>query len=341
MAHLVSILIPAYNAEKWIGDTIKSALAQTWQNKEVIVVDDGSTDETLNVAKSFKCKAVKVITQKNTGACGARNRALSYAQGDFIQWLDADDLLHPEKIALQLERIGQEVGTTILLTCGWGKFFFRWQKTKFISDSLWQDLTPVDWIMNKFTDNVWMNPAVWLVSRRLTERAGLWDERLSMSGDDDGEYICRVVAASEKVNFVGAAKCYYRIGSVGSLDWRMGESQERIESFLLSLNLSIGHLLSLEDSERTRHACVAYLETWLPLFYPENLHMIERINKLAQELGGELHNPHVGLKYGVIKSVFGWSATKKVMRNWRKIKLIIRKKWDKFLYNLVSTKETI
>lgn len=341
MAHLVSVLIPAYNAEKWISDTIKSAIDQTWPNKEIFVVDDGSKDKTFEIAKSMECKIVKVITQQNTGACGSRNKALSYAQGDYIQWLDADDLLHPEKIALQMKRGGEGCDSGSLLTCAWGKFFFSRQKTKFIPDSLWQDLAPIDWIIRKFEDNVWMNPAVWLVSRRLTELAGPWDERLSISGDDDGEYICRVVAASERVNFVCDAKCYYRIGNVGSLDWRMGESQERIESFLLSLSLSIGHLLSLEDSERTRHACVAYLQTWLQFFYPENLLMTERIRNQAQELGGELQNPVVSLKYGLIKSAFGWNATKKVMRNWRKIKLIIEKNWDRLLYNFEKNKETI
>src|SRR5437588_1977285 len=99
MSDLVSILIPAYNAERWIRQSILSAINQTWDRKEIIVVDDGSTDLTLSVAKSLESKSVKVVTQINAGACKARNKALSLAQGDFIQWLDADDLLHPEKIA--------------------------------------------------------------------------------------------------------------------------------------------------------------------------------------------------------------------------------------------------
>src|SRR5690242_8593951 len=99
MKPLVSILIPAYNAEKWIGDTLQSALAQTWPNKEIIVVDDGSSDRTLEIARQFATKNVSVLTQQNQGAAATRNKGFQVCQGDYIQWLDADDLLSPNKVA--------------------------------------------------------------------------------------------------------------------------------------------------------------------------------------------------------------------------------------------------
>jgi len=107
MQPLVSILIPAYNAEPWMADTIQSALGQTWSNKEIIVVDDGSTDQTLSVARHFASKTVSVVTQENLGASAARNRAIELSQGDYIQWLDADDLLSPDKIAKQMTEAEQ------------------------------------------------------------------------------------------------------------------------------------------------------------------------------------------------------------------------------------------
>jgi glycosyltransferase involved in cell wall biosynthesis len=87
MRPLVSILIPAYNAERWIADTIRSALAQTWEPKEIIVVDDGSQDRTFTIAQQFASKDVAVVTQRNQGAAAARNKALALSQGDYIQWL--------------------------------------------------------------------------------------------------------------------------------------------------------------------------------------------------------------------------------------------------------------
>src|ERR1700753_4047256 len=102
---LVSILIPAFNAEEWIVDTLRSALAQTWEPKEIIVVDDGSTDRTLTIARLFESYGVRVLTQKNQGAAVARNRAFAHSRGEYIQWLDADDLLARDKIARQMELV--------------------------------------------------------------------------------------------------------------------------------------------------------------------------------------------------------------------------------------------
>ena len=107
MQPLVSILVPAYNSEEWIGDSIRSALAQTWQRKEIIVVDDGSRDRTAEAARRFASKEVKVVSTENRGAAAARNHALQLSQGDYIQWLDADDLLSPDKIERQLAALGK------------------------------------------------------------------------------------------------------------------------------------------------------------------------------------------------------------------------------------------
>ncbi|MBK8185463.1 MAG: glycosyltransferase family 2 protein [Candidatus Competibacteraceae bacterium] len=307
---LVSILIPAYKAEKWIHETMLSAIHQTWPNKEVIVVDDGSPDQTFEVAKSLESRFVKVVKQVNTGACGARNKALSLAQGDYIQWLDADDLLHPEKISHQLARAEDGRNSLSLLTSAWGKFFFRPEKAKFDPDPLWRDLSPVDWIMTKFNDNAWMNPAVWLVSRRLAELAGPWDERLTSSGDDDGEYICRLVTHTKDVKFVRDAKCYYRIGTVGSLNWNMERSEKSLNTLILSLSLSIGHLRSLEDTARTRAASLNYLQTFLPYFYGNEV-LLNKLYDLAEAIGGKLNPPQVSWKYRPVEMMFGSNVTKK------------------------------
>ena len=93
MTPLVSILIPAFNAEEWIADTLRSAVGSTWPRKEIIVVSDGSTGSTLSVARRTAREGVSVIAKSNEGAAATRNRALSCSQGDYIQWLDADDLL--------------------------------------------------------------------------------------------------------------------------------------------------------------------------------------------------------------------------------------------------------
>jgi len=98
----VSICIPCFNAERWIADAVRSALDQTWPEKEVIVVDDGSTDGSLAALAAFG-EAVRVLRGAHRGGNAARNLAWQSAQGEWIQFLDADDYLLPGKIATQFD----------------------------------------------------------------------------------------------------------------------------------------------------------------------------------------------------------------------------------------------
>ena len=87
MKPLVSILIPAYNAEEFVGDAIRSAIAQTWQRKEIIVVDDGSSDRTAEVARRFASKEVIFVSKENEGAAATRNHAFQLIKGStFNGW---------------------------------------------------------------------------------------------------------------------------------------------------------------------------------------------------------------------------------------------------------------
>ena len=330
MRHLVSILIPAYNAERWIGDTIRSALSQTWPRTEIIIVDDESSDNTLHIAKQFESRSVKVLTQPHEGASAARNRALSLAQGEYIQWLDADDLLAPDKISKQLQLTDGGRDFMTLLSSGYGSFYFRHEKAKVQPTSLWQDLSPIDWLMTKFMKNAWMVPAVFLVSRQLCASAGPWNTNLSL--DDDGEYFARVVASSERVKFIKEAKSYYRVGNFSSLSERV--SEEAYRSLLTSKMLSIRALLSLEDSDRTRLGCLRYLQTSFGKYYPEMELLVDEARGLARSLGGELELPQLSWKYSWIKVLFGWKMAKVSQRAIQRIKVSSLKMSDMLLYKL-------
>lgn len=102
----VSVIIPAFNAEKLISTALDSLLNQSWVNIEVIVVDDCSTDNTFNIVKEYENKDQRVkaiLQQTNSGAYAARNKGLEYASGDYITTHDADDWSHPQKIQMQVE----------------------------------------------------------------------------------------------------------------------------------------------------------------------------------------------------------------------------------------------
>ncbi len=98
---LVSVIIPVYNCDRYLAQAIESVLAQTYQPIEIIVVDDGSTDNTSEVAKSFGA-AVQYYFQINSGSAAARNRAIELAKGDFFAFLDADDLWVEDKLTRQM-----------------------------------------------------------------------------------------------------------------------------------------------------------------------------------------------------------------------------------------------
>jgi glycosyltransferase involved in cell wall biosynthesis len=304
MQPLVSVLIPAFNAEPWLARSIESALRQSWLKSEVIVMNDGSTDGTGDIARRYGSRRVQVLSQPNAGAAAARNALLKAAQGDYIQWLDADDILHPHKIEHQLRDAASGHGAGVLLTSSWGRFFKRAEHARFAPDSLWQTLTPVDWLSHKFSDNAFMFPATWLVSRKLTDQAGPWNEQLTL--DDDGEYMCRLVAASSKVVFVPAARSYYRIGNTSSLSWQ--KSDKALQSAFQSMLLCINYLLQLEDSAATRAACLCFVQENYRLFFPAHKALSERCRVLALSLGGTLCAPQERPHFKLFKAVFGWQA---------------------------------
>ena len=108
MKSRVSILIPCHNAELWVGAAVRSALAQTWAETEVIVIDDGSTDASPRILAPFADR-VKLICRENRGGNPTRNELLSHATGEWIQYLDADDYLLPNKIERQMAVVSADV----------------------------------------------------------------------------------------------------------------------------------------------------------------------------------------------------------------------------------------
>ncbi len=255
MTPLVSILIPAYRAASWIAATLESALAQTHPRVEIIVVNDGSPDDTLTRARAFEARGVRVVHQPNAGAAAARNHALRLARGDFLQFLDADDLLSPCKIATQLALLAGQPPNTLAI-CRWGRFSTDVTQTVFADDDLARDFTPLEWMCLHCGAGRMMHPAAWLVPRALAGRAGHWDERLSLN--DDGEYFARVVLASRGLACAPApaAQTYYRSGLAESLSRSRGPAA--IASVHLSVSLIASAVARADDSPATRQALADY-----------------------------------------------------------------------------------
>jgi glycosyltransferase involved in cell wall biosynthesis len=338
MKPLVSILIPAYNAEDWIAYSLQSAIAQTWQRKEIIVVDDGSRDRTAEVARRFASKEVSVVSTANHGLSGAINHAYRLSQGDYIQELDADDLLAPDKIEKQLAAQPEVDSRRILLSSPWAHFYYRPRHARFLPNSLWHDLSPVEWLLRKMSENTHMQNATWLVSRELAEAAGPWDTRLHY--DQDGEYFARVLLASEGTRFVREARIFYRVSGTNSVSY-IGNSDKKKDSLLLSIKLHIQYLRSLEDSERVRKACLAYLQTKCIDFYPERPDLVAELQSLAAQLHGRVEVPRLRWKYAWMKPVFGWQAAKSAQNALPELRSSLARHWDRAMYKLESREASL
>jgi glycosyltransferase involved in cell wall biosynthesis len=333
MKPLVSILIPAFNAEQWLPETLRSALAQEWPRTEIIVVDDGSRDQTLAVAKAFASEHVHVVGQENAGAAAARNKALSLSQGDWIQWLDADDLLAPDKIQKQMEAFEQQPNPRLLLSAAWGAFMSRPTGARFRPTALWQDLLPVEWLLQQLERNLHMQTATWLVSRELADAAGPWDVRLAAAACDDGEYFSRIILASEGVRFVPASKVFYRVVGTNRLSY-VGRSEKKMEALLFGLQLYFGNLRSRDDSARVRAACVKYLQTTLNEICPESPVILARARAIAAGCGGHLDEPTLPPKYALFQRLLGRAATKRAQVGYNVFKSFMFRSWDQTLFRL-------
>ena len=309
MSNLVSILIPCYNAEKWIAETIQSALDQTWQNKEIIVVDDGSSDGSLSIAQKFSSSKVAVISQKNRGASSARNLALRKAQGDFIQYLDADDLLAADKIERQVKLLG-ECGKDFICAGEWGRFYNYKHEADFLKQTVWQDMSSVDWLVCSWEGGGMMHPAAWLSSRGVVEQAGNWNEELSLN--DDGEYFFRAVLASKGVKFCMGAKSYYRSGIPNSLSTR--NSDAALESAFLAIKLCSSYLLASEDSVRTRHASATAFQRFIYSAYPDEPNLVQKSEIMVQELGGTDLQPSGGAIFQALADTIGWKPARQIQK---------------------------
>jgi glycosyltransferase involved in cell wall biosynthesis len=335
---LVSILIPAYNAEDSIADTLRSAIDQTWQRKEIIVVDDGSTDGTADVVRLVATKQVKVVSTANQGLSAAVNHAYKLCQGDYIQELDADDLIAPDKIERQLAALRETDSKRILLSSPWAHFYYRTSAAQFVRNSLWQDLSPVEWLLRKLGENLHMQNATWLVSREIAEAAGPWDTGLHY--DQDGEYFARVLLASEGTRFVPEGKVFYRVSGSDRISF-IGSSKKKKTSLLRSMKLHIQYIRSLEDSDRVRKACLTYMQNWYGSFYPDAPELASELQALAAQLQGHLEVPKLRPKYAWMEPIFGRHSANWAQTAMPELNARLKRKWDKTMFRLQERKEPL
>jgi glycosyltransferase involved in cell wall biosynthesis len=204
MNPLVSVIIPNYNYAQYVGEAVESALAQTYSNIEVIVVDDGSTDDSINVLEGFEDK-INLVKQENGGVSAARNAGVAASQGELLAFLDADDIWHRQKVERQVAAF---LGDNSV-----GLVHVGVQDIDETRAEVERHLDGMEgWVADELLK--WERPVILgggsgvMITRRAFDKAGAFDTRLMTSADWDLYYrVCRL----NIVAFIPEILLYYRV----------------------------------------------------------------------------------------------------------------------------------
>ena len=315
----VSIIIPVYNAEKYVAEAITSAVNQTYSNKEIIVIDDGSTDNSLQIAKGFESQMVKVYSQQNKGASTTRNNGLNFAKGDYIQFLDADDWLSNNKIEAQINKLACAPGCIGL--CGTIYFNDGANPAKLAIKHEWIEEgsnDTVDFITKLYggaligpTYGGMIQPNAWLTPRKIIDKAGNWNEELTL--DDDGEFFCRVMLAAKGIVYAYDGINYYRKHPASSGNLSAKKDHENLKSALLSNQLKVKHVLALSDNPLARLALSRCLWECCLNSYPKYKVLSKAAEEQARALAPHYHyNPYNNGVKKKIAELFGWKVIRQL-----------------------------
>lgn len=303
---LVSVIMPVYNAEKTLRFSLEAVLSQTHQNLEIICINDGSTDNSLQILENED--RIILINQENSGQCAAINAGIRKARGDYFKFFDADDYMNPEHISEQLTLMGGR--KDVIISCAWGRFYDdNPASARFIPETVWKNMKPMEWLVSALSQkNDMMGGPLWLIPKEIISIAGFWDERLSLNNDFD--FITRVILHSKEVLFASNAKLYYRSGQKSNLASRSNRSA--MESALLTTNLGCDTILSFENSDRTRKICADRYRYWMYHFFPHHKDLYREAKRHCNLLGGSDRKMEAGPKFRWLIGLFGWKNAKRI-----------------------------
>lgn len=319
---LVSVIIPLYNSEKHIAETLRSIDAQSYAHIEVIIVDDGSTDRSYEIALAAKNDRSILLKQTNKGASAARNTALELAKGDFIQFIDADDLLSTNKIEEQVKALRNHPNKIAMCSTVHfhdGQLHTDEQPSTYEESFLFNDDDPVHFLINLlggFSQYGSMIPVhAWLVPKQLIERAGKWNENLSM--DDDGEFFCRVMLHADGMIKTDGL-CYYRRSAVNT----SLSSQTNLKSYESMLNAYIlkkRHILGKTTSNPAKVAIYKMLMNLAVGSYVQYPQLSKRALAEVPNISVPGYVPSVGGKVSTwLAKHLGWRFVKKLQSYYHK-----------------------
>jgi glycosyltransferase involved in cell wall biosynthesis len=306
---LVSLCIPAYNSAHYILQTLESIFNQSYSNIEVIVVNDGSTDNTLSILKGIAHLNLHVFPNIGKGASAARNTAYKNSTGNYIKFLDADDVINGTCIETQVQHLKNKVDC--VASAKWGRFFKNDLSDFLFSPELvWKTMPGIDWVIESIIESGsnMTQPGIFLIPRTIIEKVGLWDESISLI--DDFDFMTRVLTASNEVVFCEDAILYYRGGLSNSLS--MQRSRKSMESAYQAQIKGIEIILNKKLTEKSKLACANSLQLWAHAFYPLHKDLYNKACRKIRELGGSNVKMDGGKLFHFMRATFGWQTAKRI-----------------------------
>ncbi|MFT4900915.1 MAG: glycosyltransferase involved in cell wall biosynthesis [Lentimonas sp.] len=311
MSELVSIIIPCFNSSAILREALDCACQQTHRELDIIVVDGGSTDASYELAERYPDSRVRLVRRAHRGACAARNIGLAVAQGKYLQFLDANDVLHPDKIALQVEALEQSEDSSAIAYGPWWSFlkhasFLR--GANFVTGRSYRP--PMEWLFASMAEGFYSPSHCWLIPRAVADSAGQWDERLIQN--QDGEYFSRVLEVATQVIWVPTAQAFYRQENALS----SSQSHETVDthSLLLAADQIRDRMIAYLGYEPKRRRVISAL--YLRILYSMDGSDLELVNQVWRRIYG-LGLPDGGTKVGslsfdLLKRHMGWELAFKM-----------------------------
>lgn len=318
---LVSIIIPAYNSEKHIIECVTSAINQTHHEIEIIVVDDGSIDNTQLILNKIDDPRLRVFYQTNSGASSAKNTGLNHARGKYIQYLDSDDILSHDKIESQVNILRGKPDT--IAVC----------KTYVFSNELTQIESEIDTEIIKNQNSAlqfykdligqkgrfaMVQPNAYLIPIEVIKKAGPWSTDFYPCPDEDGEYFSRILLNSNAIVFTEGINYYRKNQEEKTLSRTY--SLNRVINQLKSTEQKCLNLIEIENNLSSHELLRVNISQVIYQFGSEYPELINLANNMITKWGFKkfkvLNNP----KFNITSNIFGIRLTLKLLKFYRKFK---------------------
>lgn len=309
----VSIIIPCYNSMPFLKETLASVFNQTYKNIETIVIDDDSTDGSFEYVEGLHHTNLLVKRNKGKGACAARNYGYQLCTGDYIQFLDADDLMDADKIEKQVQLL-EEYPNNIAV-CSTAHFYDDPSTGKIVDTPfMFSTDQPHKFLLKLYgsdgQNHNMVQTSAWLTPRSLIEKGGLWQENIAKN--QDGEFFCRMVMCSDGVRFSSDTLNYYRKHPKGQNIGNLASRKHR-ESELIVAQIREKQLKNFADTDEYKKAFALQYQLIAINAYPQYKDISKKASQRVKALGGTAYLPVLGGKIiETIKYVFGWRAAKRV-----------------------------